>query len=79
MEVTRYVSLQTSEHEQTLKIPQEFTLPGTKVLLCKEGQRLIIEPVSPDPLLALLATLPDIDDEFPDTDEGLLPFEYITL
>ena len=31
----------------------------------KEGERLIIEPASPKSLLALLATLPPLDEDFP--------------
>ncbi len=31
----------------------------------KEGDRLIIEPTRPQSLLALLATLEPLDDEFP--------------
>lgn len=30
----------------------------------KEGERLIIEPVPRRSLLAILATLPDLDEEF---------------
>jgi antitoxin VapB len=40
---------------------------------------LIIEPISSNPLLSLLAKLPDITDDFPDTDEGLLALDNITL
>jgi antitoxin VapB len=48
-------------------------------LLRKEGHRLIIEPISSGSLISLLTTLPDITDNFPDIDEGLLPLDDITF
>ena len=39
----------------------------------KEGDKLIVEPVRTGGLLALLATLENIETTFPDTDEALLP------
>jgi antitoxin VapB len=74
-----YVSLSTNGQDQVLTIPPEFTLSGTEVLLRKEGQRLIIEPVPSSSLLALLATLPNITENFADTDEALLPLDDIKL
>jgi len=59
--------------------PQEFALSSTEVLLRKEGNRLIIEPISSGSLLSLLATLEDIPENFPNVDEGLLPLDDITL
>ena len=79
MQNSCHVSLLSSGQEQVLTIPHEFTLAGTEVLLRKEGNRLIIEPIAPRSLLALLATLPDITDDFADMDEGLLPLDDITL
>jgi antitoxin VapB len=75
----RYIALQNSGQDQVLTIPHEFALSGTKVLIRKEGHRLIIEPISPNSLLALLTTLSDITDDFPDVDEGLLPPDDVTL
>ncbi|MGJ3244644.1 MAG: antitoxin [Elainellaceae cyanobacterium] len=57
MQNPRHVSLLTNGQDQVLRIPREFALSGTEVLLHKEGQRLIIEPISPHSLLSLLATL----------------------
>ena len=50
---------------QALNIPPEFEPPGDQVVIRRDGDRLIIEPVKRAFLLALLATLPDIEDEFP--------------
>jgi antitoxin VapB len=79
MQNSRQVSLLTSGQDQVLTIPHELALSGTEVLLRKEGHRLIIEPISSNPLLSLLTKLPDITDNFPDTDEGLLALDNITL
>ena len=65
---------------QAVRIPREFELPGDEVILHKEGDRLIVEPVDkPGRLLELLATLESIEDPFPDVDEGLLPLDDVRL
>jgi antitoxin VapB len=79
MQNLHHVSLLTSGQEQVLTIPHELTLSSTEVLLRKEGHRLIIEPIPSSSLLSLLTTLPDITDNFPDIDEGLLVLDDITL
>mgnify|MGYP006896911326 CR=1 FL=1 len=62
---------------QTLNIPHAFEMPSDDVVIRKEGEKLIIEPLKKKSLLELLATLPDIDEDFPDIDEGLLPLDDI--
>ncbi len=79
MQTPRHVSLLTSGQDQILTIPQDFALSVTEVLLRKEGDRLIIEPIPRISLLDLLKSLPDIPDEFPDPDEKLLPLDKILL
>jgi antitoxin VapB len=64
---------------QVLNIPNEFALSSTEVLLRKEGNRLIIEPISSSSLLSLLANLEEITEDFPNIDEGLLPLDDIVL
>jgi antitoxin VapB len=66
---------------QTVEIPPEFAMPDDAVLMHREGERLITEPLAPRKggLLALLATLDPIEEEFPDVDEGLLPPRDIEL
>lgn len=62
-----------------LYIPREFELAGENVLIRKEGERLIVEPAQKSSLLAYLATLESIEDEFPDVDADLLPLDEIDL
>jgi antitoxin VapB len=45
----------------------------------REGNRLVIEPIRKTGLLALLASLEPIDEEFPDFDAGLLPARGVDL
>ena len=45
----------------------------------REDDRLIIEPVKHKGLLATLASLSALDEEFPDTDRDLLPLDDIEL
>ena len=61
----RHVRLFRNGRTQAVRIPREFELPGKDAIMRKEGERLIIEPAPPKSLLALLATLAPLDDEFP--------------
>ncbi|WP_234732355.1 antitoxin [Acidocella facilis] len=47
-----------------MRIPREFELPGEDAVMHKDGNRLIIEPAATRSLLALLATLPALDEDF---------------
>ncbi|WP_448573207.1 antitoxin [Trichothermofontia sp.] len=79
MQSSCHVCLLAKGQDQVLTIPHEFALPSTEVLLRKEGTRLIIEPIHQGSLLALLTTLEDITDPFPNIDRGLLPLDNIAL
>ena len=68
----RYIKLFRHGRNQALRIPPEFELPGDEAIMRKDGERLIIEPAAPRSLLALLATLAPIDDEFPTIDDAPL-------
>lgn len=73
----RHVRLFRNGANQALRIPREFELPGNEAILRKAGNRLIIEPVERDALLALLAS-------WQDEPEGLLevadlPADPVTL
>ena len=61
----RRVRLFRNGRIQALRIPRDLELPGHAATLRKEGQRLIVEPVAGPSLLAVLATLKPLDDEFP--------------
>ena len=61
----RHVKLFKNGRNQAVRIPREFELPGEDAIMRKEGERLIIEPAPPKSLLALLATLAPLDEDFP--------------
>lgn len=61
----RHVKLFKNGRNQAVRIPREFELPGEDAIMRKEGGRLIIEPVPPKSLLAVLATLAPLEEEFP--------------
>ena len=65
MDPERHVKLFKNGRNQAVRIPREFELPGEDGIMRKEGDRLIIEPIPPKSLLAVLATLAPIDDELP--------------
>ena len=76
----RRASLFRNGRNQALRIPKVFELPGEEVLIHREGNRLIIEPILKQRgLLATLAELEPLDEELPDVDEGLLPLDDIDL
>lgn len=66
MKAPRRATLFTNGSSQAIRIPRDFELPGKEALIRKDGDRLIIEPVPPPRLLAVLATLDPIDDSFPE-------------
>lgn len=73
----RHVKLFKNGRNQVVRIPREFELPGEDAIMRKEGQRLIIEPAPPQSLLALLAALQPIPEDFPVIDE--LPHDPVDL
>lgn len=82
----RHVRLFRNGANQAVRIPKEFELPGKEAVMHREGNRLVIEAIEPKhprgsaaALLAVLATMEPIDEEFPDVDQGLLPMEDVDL
>jgi antitoxin VapB len=61
----RHVKLFRNGRNQAVRIPREFEFPGEDAVMRKEGERLIIEPAPPRSLLALLATLKPLEEDFP--------------
>ena len=61
-----------NNRSQAVRIPVEFELPGDRVLIHREGGKLVIEPIlRPTSLIALLAAWKQEDplgpeDQFPD-------------
>jgi antitoxin VapB len=65
----RHVKLFRNGRNQAVRIPVEFELPGDEAIMHRDGDRLVIEPVRKRGLLALLATMKPLDEDFPDIDD----------
>ena len=77
MAIERHVRLFRNGRNQAVRIPRELELPGEEAIMRKEGERLIIEPVPRKPLLAVLAGLSTLTDDFPPVED--LPAEPVDL
>jgi antitoxin VapB len=75
----RHVRLFRNGRNQALRIPREFELAGDEAIIRRDGDRLIIEPVLKQGLLAVLSTLKPLRDSFADPDTGMLPVEDVEL
>jgi antitoxin VapB len=62
----RHVRLFRNGRNEAVRIPVEFELPGDEAIMHREGDKLIIEPVRKRGLLALLATMKPVDEQFPE-------------
>jgi antitoxin VapB len=62
----RHVALFRNGRNQAIRIPREFELDGTRAIMRKDGDKLIIEPLpAGNALLAILQTLKPIKDRLP--------------
>jgi antitoxin VapB len=61
----RHVKVFKNGRNKAVRIPREFEFPGEDAIMRKEGDRLVIEPVPTKSLLALLAKLPRLTEDFP--------------
>jgi antitoxin VapB len=77
----RHVRLFRNGANQAVRIPKEFELPGKEALMRRDGDRLIIELVKTQArtLAEAMKDWEDLDEPFPDVDEGLLPLDDIIL
>jgi antitoxin VapB len=55
--------------DQAVRIPREFEMEGSEVLIRKEGDSLILTPVRRDRLLALLSTWGPLDEGLPEIED----------
>lgn len=77
----REAKLFRNNKSQAVRIPADFELPGDRVLIHRDGDRLILEPVKRKDILAVLAGLEPLseEDQFPEIDDTLLPVKDIDL
>jgi antitoxin VapB len=75
----RHVRLFRNGRNQAVRIPREFELDAQEVIMRREEDRLVIEPVRGKGLLATLASLSPLDEDFPNVDTGLLALDDVEL
>ena len=77
----REARLFRDNESQVLRIPAAYEIPGDRVIIRKDGDQLIIEPVQKRNLLEVLADLRPLDpeDEFPEIGTSLLPVRKVEL
>ena len=69
MNPERNVKLFKNGRNQAVRIPREFELPGEDAIMRQEGGKLTIEPAPAKSLLAVLAALSPLDEDFPLIDD----------
>ncbi|HJE23988.1 MAG TPA: AbrB/MazE/SpoVT family DNA-binding domain-containing protein [Methylorubrum populi] len=69
-EPTTRVRLVRTAGGQRLDIPPGFMLGGDEAILRTDGDRLIVEPVAVPSLLSVLGTLDDLDEDWPEIEDG---------
>lgn len=79
MGAARHVRFFRNGRNQAVRIPKEFEFDADEAIIRQEDDCLVIEPVKAKGLLATLATLSDIEEEFPDIDSGMLPLDEVNL
>jgi antitoxin VapB len=57
------VRLFRNGRSQAVRIPKELEFPGEEVVVSRDGDRLILEPVARRSLEEVLAELPDLGEE----------------
>ncbi|MCW5736538.1 MAG: AbrB/MazE/SpoVT family DNA-binding domain-containing protein [Enhydrobacter sp.] len=67
----RRVKLFRDGRSQAVRIPREFEFRGEDAIMRKEGGKLIIEAVPAKSLLAVLAALETLDEDFPPIADAL--------
>ncbi|HEY6898414.1 MAG TPA: AbrB/MazE/SpoVT family DNA-binding domain-containing protein [Rhodocyclaceae bacterium] len=77
----RHARLFRNGRSQAVRIPREFELPGDEVVMHREGDRLILEPVAkrPNRIAELLAGWAPLAEAFPDVDAGLQTLDDVEL
>jgi antitoxin VapB len=79
MTSTYQVKLIQKGNSQSIPLPEELNLSTDEVTIRQEDDKLIIEPLRKKSLLEVCATLEDIEEDFPDVNQGLLPLDNIEL
>jgi len=77
MSSERHAQLFRNGRNQAVRIPREFEFTEKEVIMHKEGERLIIEPVKKHSLRKILAALKPLQEDFPDIEDPTAQDEEI--
>ena len=79
MHAERHVRLFRNGRNQAVRIPREFELDADEVVMRREDDRIVIEPIRRRGLLDTLANLSALDETLPDMDHDLHALDEIDL
>ncbi len=65
----RHASLFRNGRNQAVRIPREFEMEGSEVLIRKDGDSLILTPIRRNRLRDLLASWTPLDEALPEVEE----------
>lgn len=65
----RHASLFRNGRNQAVRIPREFEMDGKEVLIRKDGDRLILTPISKNRLMELLASWEPLEEGLPEVED----------
>ena len=65
----RHAALFRNGRNQAVRIPRDFEMDGTEVLIRKEGDSLILTPLRKNRLSDLLASWAPLDDAVPEVED----------
>lgn len=69
--IERRIKLYREGREQTIRLPDEFALPGDEAILRWEAGRVTLEAVAQPSLLSTLSRLSPLDDAWPEIEDRL--------
>lgn len=65
----RHASLFRNGRNQAVRIPREFEMEGSEVLIRQEGDSLVLTPIRRNRLRDLLASWEPLDDALPEVED----------
>ncbi|MCM2292011.1 AbrB/MazE/SpoVT family DNA-binding domain-containing protein [Allorhizobium sp. BGMRC 0089] len=77
----RHVRVFKNGRNRAVRIPVEFDFPGDEVIMRKEGDRIILEPLTDKTqnLVDWLRSQPPVEEDFPDFDLAEPPPRAVDL
>ena len=73
------IKLSQQGKQRLLILPEALKFTATEVTIRQENEKLIIEPLQKESLLETLSNLEDIEEEFPNIDDEILPLDSINF